>query len=733
MRFDLGALQKDEITDLYHLGVLSKEVDRKLFGLEYKYYTDSNSTTKQTQTRTESRGFNNKIGYEIADAADLDYATNRITDIEQEIWGAVGNAGKQRHEQSIRYRLYHAELTLDDTVRVVGEHETKIDALQKEKVNKDTEINGKKLGLDKQDPNEVNKIELKTIDIDEPENATEEEHQWFTQERVSKNPDVQMAKGHAETVSTGTQDATLSKSSVSGHTQKNPHNLSTDDLVVLKNSQKLFVTSDEERRIRSDKLPDDTKAELNKKIENITIASIAGNSQTTGGSPVELGNVKALHFYQHGSKVDVANGIATIECVGQTNPDDFLLKDEFAKDAKKNPGKYYGAVDRAIVADNVTALKTAGPNQYYGTTEEKDPDDPEGKRYKIAAYDLPRYVTTEDATKFTDVDKVTFAPIDRSITLKHLANSRVTYGANSEENKLQTNVYDLVKNHYHKVYNNGTQGPYKPGSISIQDTSSIKYEYEVPTGGLLGRTYYFSYNNNTYSFTATTAMVAKTILTYLPSENSLSYTVPGADSSVALTITKVTDVNTIENDYWLPFAPQTDWNKINEWNFGDTLTVNVTNGRATINVKDVSKIDTPYSNYFGNLADVNVTMDETNLGKMLVLGQVKDEYKLQFTDAPPLNKYMEIIDYVDSVDDKRVQYAALADSATVAVSANTLQKKYIVNDSANSNTNLWTADKISSNTTAQIKAEGVNTYYDTGAPTTIPGAKDGDLYIMIEG
>jgi hypothetical protein len=228
-------------------------------------------------------------------------------------------------------------------------------------------------------------------------------------------------------------------------------------------------------------------------------------------------------------------------------------------------------------------------------------------------------------------------------------------------------------------------------------------------------------------------MVAKTILTYLPSENSLSYTVPGADSSVALTITKVTDVNTIENDYWLPFAPQTDWNKINEWNFGDTLTVNVTNGRATINVKDVSKIDTPYSNYFGNLADVNVTMDETNLGKMLVLGQVKDEYKLQFTDAPPLNKYMEIIDYVDSVDDKRVQYAALADSATVAVSANTLQKKYIVNDSADSNTNLWTAAKISSNTTAQIKAEGVNTYYDTGAPTTIPGAKDGDLYIMIEG
>lgn len=733
IRFDLGALQRDNIDDLYYLGVLSKNTKRKVFGIEAKYHTDNLIDENIVMTQVDSRKYGNPgvIGYEIADAVDLDYATQRITDIEQEIWGAIGNDEKQRHEQSIRYRLYHSEIVLDKAVQDIKDNRTDIQHLQENKVNKGTKINGQTLG-DTTGPDEKKEITLYTKDIDEPAGATEEDHQWFRQDRVSNNVDVKVAKEHVETVSTGTKDDTLSKSSVSGHVQKNPHNLSTDDLVVLKNSQKLFVTPDEERRIRSDRLPENTKEELNKKIENISIASIAGNSQSTSGSPVELGNVKALHFYQHGAKVSVANGTATIECVGQTNPDDFLLKDEFAKDAKKNPGKYYGAVDRAIVADNVTALKTAGPNQYYGTTEEKDPEDPEGKRYKIGAYDLPKYVTTEDASDFTDVDQVTFAPINKSITLKHLADSKVIYGANSEENKLQTNVYDLVKNHYHKVFNNNTQGPYKPGSISIQDTSSIKYEYEVPSGGLLGRDYYFSYNNDTYSFTGATNMVAKTVLTYVPSTGVLTYTVPGGNST-ALTIDEVTNPDTIDDNYWLPFAPKTDWNKINEWNFGDTLTVNVVDGRATINVKDVSNIDTPYSNYFGNLADVNVTMNSSNLGKMLVLGQVGNEYKLQFTDAPPLNKYMEIIDYVDSVEEKRVQYAALADNATVAASANTLQTKYTVNDSATSNTNLWTAAKTKSNTTAQIKAEGVNTYYGTSAPTTIQGAKDGDLYIMIEG
>ena len=183
---------------------------------------------------------------------------------------------------------------LDKAVQDIKDHKADIQYLQENKVNKKTKINGQTLG-DTTGPDEEKEITLSTKDIDEPIGATEEDHQWFRQDRVSDNPDVKTAKGHVETVSTGTKDDILSKTSVSGHTQKNPHNLSTDDLVVLKNSQKLFVTPDEERRIRSDRLPENTKEELNKKIENISIASIAGNSQSTSGSPVELGNVKALH------------------------------------------------------------------------------------------------------------------------------------------------------------------------------------------------------------------------------------------------------------------------------------------------------------------------------------------------------------------------------------------------------------------------------------------------------
>lgn len=174
---------------------------------------------------------------------------------------------------------------------------------------------------------------------------------------------------------------------------------------------------------------------------------------------------------------------------------------------------------------------------------------------------------------------------------------------------------------------------------------------------------------------------------------------------------------------------KTDWNKINEWNFGNNLTVTVADGRATINAAVAGNGATS----FANLSDTQVTYNEDNVGKMVVLGKDgSNNFKLQFAAAPALNNYMLIADYVDSTVDKRVKYAAKSDLATTATSANTLQTKYTVNDSGTSNTTLWTASKITTNTSAQIKAEGVNTYYGTSAPTTIKGAKEGDLYILIE-
>lgn len=722
IKFDLNALQKGNVNDLYSLGILPKTVTRQLFASDSKYITDAN-IQNPTPTRIESRGYGNPsvIGYEIADAKDLEYAINRIGDIEEEIWGAINNSSKQRHEQSIRYRLYHLEDRVQNAENTIINQEGRITYVEQNKVHKGTKINGYTLGNNTSNT-EKKEITLTTKDINEPTGAKETDHWWFTQARVSANTDVKAAKAHVNTISKGTADATLTKSSVAGHTQVNPHNLSTDDLVVLQGSQKVFVTPAEERRIRSDRLPENTISELNKKIENIAIETV-----DRAGKPTSLGNVTTLQIHEHGANVTVDNNTntATIECVGQVDTSDFLLKSEFAIEAKNNATQYSGWVDKAIYAENVSLVKDAGPEQYYGTDKNKN----------IGVFDLPTWVSTADVSEgqsFVDVEQATFVPIDGSITLKHLADGRATYTDSNEETSLNTNVYDLVKHHYHKVYNNGLQGPYVEGSESVQDTSGIKFEYKVPSGGLKNQTYYFTYENTTYSFSGTTAMVTNTLLIYRPYQNTLVYKLPNSTTETTITITKITNTTSINKANILPFVSTTDWNKINEWNFGDTLTVNVHDGRATINVKDANASTTKYTNYFANLADVDVDMNEDNLGRLIGLRKTNNELKLQFIDAP-LNNYMLISEYVDSIIDKKVKLAKRADLADVATTANELQGKYSVNDGGLSNSTLWSSTKIQSNTTAQIKAEGVNTYYGTTAPTTVQGAKNGDLYIMIEG
>lgn len=707
MRFDLGELQAENYDSLYSLDVLPSNVTRDLYSQSKKYITDSNTQTVTTSL-TEKRTYGlNTSGYKIADDKDLKYIRARLNDLEKEVW-SIDNSGKQRYEQSIRYRLFHAEDRLDDIDVELEDHENRIVYLEKYKVHKNTTVNGYKLG-DNTNKDEAKAIVLKTGDIDEGNGLGSTTNLWFTQARVSQNTDVVNSKNHMNTKSANDNAST--------HTKVNPHNLSTDDLNLLSGTTKIFVTPEEERRIRSDRLPENTIAELAKKLEDISIQTIEGDS-TAPGATATLGDVTALKFYKSGANitVDTANRVATIECVGQTNPDDFLLRKEFAVSATARPDLYGGAVDRALNADNVTALDGAGADQYYGTNSEGE----------TGVFDLPVYVSTMDASSYTDVDQVTFTPIDKSITLRHLADGKVTYTTGNEENDLQTNVYDLVKYRYHKVFNSGSQGPYVEGGTT-QDTSAIKYQCEVPSGGLKAHTYYFTYNNTSYKFTGTTSMVAKTILTYVPSTNKLTYKTP-TGSDTALTITQV-EGTAVEEGYWLSFVAKTDWNKINEWNFGNNLTVTVTDGRATINAAVAGNGATS----FANLSDTQVTYNEENIGKMIVLGKDgSNNYKLQFVSAPALNNYMLIADYVDSTVDKRVKYAAKADLATTAVSANTLQTKYTVNDSGTSNTTLWTASKIKTNTTAQIKAEGVNTYYGTSAPTTVSGAKDGDLYILIE-
>ena len=528
MRFDLRELQNEQFNGLYSLDFLPSSVTRQLYSSNSKYITDSNTSTV-TPTLTETRTYGNPgvLGYKIADDKDLDYIRSRLNDLEQEVW-SVDNSNKQRYEQSIRYRLFHSEARLDDIEDRLDEHDTQIDWLEKYKVYKGTKVNGYTLG-DGTAKNEAKSISIKTGDIAEGNGLGSTTNLWFTQARVSQNTDVINSKNHMNTISSGGVVNTTINPIVSGHTVVNPHNISSDDIVFVPNTQRIFVSPAEERRIRSDRLPENTISELNKKLEDINIQTIGGSSSNPG-STTDLGDVTALKFYTFGANVsvDTANKVATIECVGQTDPSLYLLRSEFAVNATARPDLYAGAVDRALNADNVTALDSATADQYYGTNSNGDK----------GVFDLPVWVSTMDASGYTSVDQSTFVPIDKSITLKHLADGTVVYPASYEETTLGTNVYDLVKYHYHKVFNSGSQGPYISGTTT-QDTSAIKYQYTVPAGGLTAHVYYFTYNNSSYKFTGTASMVANTILTYTPSSNTLTYKLPSSSTQTSLTITAV--------------------------------------------------------------------------------------------------------------------------------------------------------------------------------------------------
>ena len=536
IKFDLNALQSENYNNLYSMGILPSAVTRHKFAIPKKYIRD-NDLEPVTTTINEARNYGNIAGYQIADQVDVNDIINRLNDIETEIWNPYDNS-KQRYQQSIRYRLFQAEDRLDDIDVQLADHENRITWNEQNKVYKGTTVNGYRLG-DSTNKNEAKAIVLKTGDIDEGKGLGSTTNLWFTQARVSANTDVIASKNHMNTISANDNAST--------HTKVNPHNLSTDDINLLNNTQKIFVTPAEERRIRSDRLPENTISELAKKLENVNIQTIGGSSSNPG-STTNLGNVTALKFYTFGANVnvDTANKVATIECVGQTDPSQFLLRSEFAVNATARPDLYAGAVDRALNADNVTALDNATADQYYGTNSNGDK----------GVFDLPIWVSTMDASGYTSVDQATFVPIDESITLKHLANGKVVYPASYEEATLGTNVYDLVKYHYHKVYNSGSQGPYISGTTT-QDTSAIKYQYTVPAGGLTAHVYYFTYNNSSYKFTATASMVANTLLTYTPSTNTLKYKLPSSSTETSLTITAVAG-SAVENDYWLPFVAKTD-------------------------------------------------------------------------------------------------------------------------------------------------------------------------------
>lgn len=592
MRFSLNKLQQEDYDSLYTLGILPSTTTRKLFAIPKKYKTDD-EIENILITIEEARSFTEGSGYEIADQKDLDILQNRVGNIEKEIWN-VGDKDKLDYEQSIRYRLFNTENKIKANDITISNYENRITKLENDTVKKDTTINKYPLG--------DGVITIRTGDIPEGFGNGTDRNLWYKDERVSANTDVVNATNHINNIST-IDNAT-------SHIKVNPHNISTDDINILTNTTKLFVTPEEERRIRADRLPENTIQALanldDKTLDSLGIYYIDGSSEAPGEGPVHFADIKKIRFFKKGINMlmDSDGETLILECVGQADDTKIMFKSRYATLESEYPDQFGGYVDNAVNAEYahyVHGIETATNNQYYGTNDAGE----------VGIYDLPSYVTTVNKDSFASIDQFAFVPIDGSVLEEHLS----------------TELADKINNNYHTVYNNG--------------------------------------------------------------------------------VLKGTEINT--------------------FSFGDNLSVSVNGNTATINASG-SGSSSGVTN-FTNLDDVDV-MYTGNEGKTIIINETGTG--LTVSPSPSLNNYMLKAVYVDNTDISKIKKAVQADRATLAESANNalkLNNKEV--DNTSTTEGLWTASKIISNTTTQIRNEGINTYSGTIVPSDSLG-KNGDIYILIE-
>lgn len=601
MRFALDELQNEEFNDIYTLFPRKFGDTDYLFALPNKYEADTKIDAIQTEAAYENR-VADSMGYVIPTQHSVDTMRKRIEDIEKEIWSPKKD-DVQRYEQGLKYRLFHLENRVDSHDITLDNHESRITEVENTKVNKATTINKYKLG-ETDDKGEVKVITLFTGDIEEGAGQGGIVNRWYSDSLVSDNVDVKAATKHINTIA--------AKDNAASHTKVNPHSLSTDDIEILMDTTKIFVTPEEERRIRADRLPENTIEELlkldEKNLDSVKITYMEGNSGRPGLGPYDVGNIRGIRFFQDGVHMSMDSDGETLilECVGQMDESKVMFKSRYASLETEYPDLYGGYVDNAvnaIYADNVHGIEFATPNQYYGTN----------KANEVGLYDLPAYVTTADAEGFASIDQVVFVPIDGSVQEKHL----------SED------LANKINNNYHAVYNNG--------------------------------------------------------------------------------VLKSAEINALE--------------------FGDNLTVTINGPVAKINASGEG--GSGGASNFVNLQDVDV--DYTgNEGKVIVVNEAGDG--LSVAKMPALKDYMLKAIYADEDEPTKVKRAVLADTATLAITANNSLKvnDKSVDDTKTSNAYLWSAEKIISNTSSQIRNEGVNTYSGTTVPSDSLG-KNGDLYILIEG
>ena len=453
LRFDLKELQDESFNQTYSLFTRKHKDVEHLFGLDKKYITDTSIEDKTIEQEYYNITYDT-AGYVIPTQHSIDKIQERLAEIEIEIWNPTLDE-EHRHFQSIRYRLFHAEDRLDSHQLQLENHESRIKVVENNKVNKNTIINKHKLG-DTTSPDEEKTIVLYTGDLEEGKGLGTVINQWYTDERVKNHTDVSAATKHVNTIS--------KKTTVAEHEIVNPHNLYTDDIGLLDDTDKNFVTADELRRIQSDRLPDNTIERLNaidaKNLDSVGIYTIPGNGRKPGTTSTKIGDVKHIKFYESGVDVSIDDDGETllVECLGQMDADTVMFKSRYASIEAEQPELYGGYVDNAVntaFADNVHGIETATANQYYGTNAKNE----------VGIFDLPGYVTTEPKDGYTEIDKVFFTPDDGVVEEKHLHPS----------------LADKINNNYHTIYNNGVHKSDEINTLSFGDNLIVQIEGHTAT------------------------------------------------------------------------------------------------------------------------------------------------------------------------------------------------------------------------------------------------------------
>ena len=679
LRFTLNELQKDEFEGLFTVAIPKYKADRFGYSLDYKFKSQDHPEIIEVveDDTIPLREYIANAGFVVGDAQDIIDIHKRVASIEEEIWENYRD-NKDIYDQSIRYRLDQTESNIKDNTNNINTNTANIQELYKKKLDKATIINGHVLGSE--DENFARTITITTGDIQEGmkngSSDTATINQWYTNEKVSKHPDVLKAVKHAEEQSLD--------NNVAPHTVVNPHNLSTDDIRILTDTDRLFLTKKEREKITDSKLPGDTWKEIRdlqakdeeldeKKIEYVKISTFNKDDSTI----TPIADVKELRFITNGAKVtaDASGDITTIECIGQR--DGLMQQVDYAIKEQLYPQEIIEA-RHAIEEGKYKNVFAFGPENQI-------------------MIDMTQYRLLTDAEK-TEVDYI-------KNEYSHLYRTHNIFnGEHFVDNALNARYASIIKgldeyssaNQYYGTDENNIVGVYDlPVYVSTEEGSH--------------------YDN-----------VTDVILT--PDEGSVDYN----------SLTEGLRNQIMDNHHTVLYNGEEISSAINKFRFGDNLDVSVDENDSSMIVINSTGAGGSEVRNFTNLTDVVVSY-AGNAGKILVVNGA--ETGITLANAPAFDQFMERAIYVNPQNIFQVRsaqeadhsasadYASNADLAAKANNAFALDS--ITIDNTKTTNYLWTASQIISNTSSQIEAEGVKVHHGTTTPSNDLG-KDGDIYILIE-